>query len=197
MKSAAPRIPTATSPMSSPWWMRPILTAHPTMWPTWKTWRTWKTGCACLPPSTPPVTGIPSAHNGQNLYGYIGTQGTKYTLLMWELETVFGNNGSWGPGVDLFTVNGVDQNMQNIYNNPTFLRMYWRAMQELINGPLNVANSAPLLMAKYNAFHRKRPHRRKPRQRHRSRGFLRRKTASRRNWPSSMPPTFPSIQPSL
>jgi Lamin Tail Domain/CotH kinase protein len=89
---------------------------------------------------------------GQNLYGYIGTQGTKYTLLMWELETVFGNNGSWGPGVDLLTVNSVDSSMQSIYNNPTFLRMYWRAMQELVNGPLNVASSNPLLTAKYNAF---------------------------------------------
>ncbi len=30
--------------------------------------------------------------------------------------------------------------------------MYWRALQELVNGPLNVANSGPLLDAKYNAF---------------------------------------------
>jgi len=95
------------------------------------------------------------SQNAQNLFGYIGTQGTKYTLLMWELETVFGDiggNTSWGPGQDLFTVNGEDANMAAIYSNPTFLRMYWRAMQELLNGPLNVAYSAPLLAAKYNAF---------------------------------------------
>jgi hypothetical protein len=42
--------------------------------------------------------------------------------------------------------------MSAIYNNPTFLRMYWRALQELVNGPLNTAYSGPLLMAKYNAF---------------------------------------------
>ena len=30
--------------------------------------------------------------------------------------------------------------------------MYWRALQELVNGPLNVANSGPLLDAKYHAF---------------------------------------------
>jgi hypothetical protein len=30
--------------------------------------------------------------------------------------------------------------------------MYWRALQELVNGPLNVANSGPLLVAKYKAF---------------------------------------------
>ena len=33
--------------------------------------------------------------------------------------------------------------MAGIYNNPTFLRMYWRALEELVNGPLNVANSGP------------------------------------------------------
>jgi hypothetical protein len=65
---------------------------------------------------------------------------------------VFGNSGSWGPGQNLFTLNSEDANMTAIYNNPTFLRMYWRALQELVNGPLNVANSGPLLMAKYNAF---------------------------------------------
>jgi hypothetical protein len=92
------------------------------------------------------------SQNAQNLFGYIGTEGTKYTILMWELETIFGNNGGWAPGVDLLTVNGEDPNMQNIYNTPAFLRMSWRAMQELINGPFNVANTEPLLMAKYNAF---------------------------------------------
>jgi len=40
----------------------------------------------------------------------------------------------------------------DIYSNPTFARMYWRALQELVNGPLNLANTAPLCNAKYNAF---------------------------------------------
>src|SRR5208283_3744138 len=90
--------------------------------------------------------------NAQNLYGYIGTQGTKYALMMWDFNIVIGNSGSWGPGQDLFTVNGEDPNTQNIYNTPVFLRMYWRALQELVNGPLGVACSGPLLMAKFNAF---------------------------------------------
>ncbi len=94
------------------------------------------------------------AANGQNLFGYIGTQGTKYTLVMWEVESIFGstNNASWPPGQDLFTINGNDPNLQKIYNNPTFLRMYWRALQELVNGPLSVAVSGPLLDAKYHVF---------------------------------------------
>ncbi len=92
------------------------------------------------------------AQNAQNLYGYIGTQGTKYSLMMWDFNIVIGNSGSWGPGQDLFTVNGEDPNMSNIYNNPTFRRMYWRALQELVAGPLNPTNSGPLIDAKYKAF---------------------------------------------
>ncbi len=92
------------------------------------------------------------AQNAQNLYGYIGTKGTKYSLMMWDFNIVIGNSGSWGPGQNLFAINGQDANLAAIYNNPTFLRMYWRALQELVNGPLNVANSGPLLSAKYNTF---------------------------------------------
>src|SRR5438067_7019989 len=90
--------------------------------------------------------------NAQNLYGYIGTAGTKYSLLMFDFNIVIGNSGSWGPGQNLFSVNGSDPNTINIYNEPTFRRMYWRALQELVNGPLDVTKSGPLLDAKYNTF---------------------------------------------
>lgn len=92
------------------------------------------------------------AQNGQNLYGYIGTQGTKYSLLMWDFNIVFGNSGSWGPGENLFTLNSQDPNLTSVYNTPVFRRMYWRALQELVNGPMNTLNSGPLMDAKYNAF---------------------------------------------
>src|SRR5581483_11123586 len=90
------------------------------------------------------------AQNAQNLYGYLGTSTVKYSLLMWDFNIVIGNSGSWGPGANLFSGNGQDPNTENIYNNPTFRRMYWRALQELVNGPL--ANSGPMLDAKFNAF---------------------------------------------
>lgn len=88
--------------------------------------------------------------SGQNLYGYIGTQGTEYSLLMWDFNIVLGNSGSWGPGQNLFT--GSDPNVVHMYNTPEFRRMYLRALQELVNGPLDVAKTGPLLDAKYNAF---------------------------------------------
>jgi regulation of enolase protein 1 (concanavalin A-like superfamily) len=93
------------------------------------------------------------AQNGQNLYGYAGTLGTKYSLLMFDFNIVIGNQDfSWGPGQNLFDVNASDPYLNDIYNTPVFRRMYWRALQELVNGPLNVANSGPLLDAKYNTF---------------------------------------------
>jgi len=96
------------------------------------------------------------AQNEQNLYGYMGTQGTKYSLLMFDFNISLGLLGegytSWGPGQNLFYVNPSDPYMADLYSTPVFQRMYWRALQELVNGPLDTANSGPLLMAKYNAF---------------------------------------------
>lgn len=92
------------------------------------------------------------AQNAQNMYGYAGTLGTKYSLLMFDFNISIGNSGSWGPGQNLFAFNGADSNVQNIFNEPEFLRMYWRALQELVNGPLDVANSGPLIDAKYAAM---------------------------------------------
>src|SRR5438046_3264344 len=89
------------------------------------------------------------AQNAQNLYGYIGTRGTKYSLLMFDFNIVIGN-GSWGRGQNLFAVNGQDPNTANIYNEPTFSRMYWRALEELVNDPL--AHSGPMVDAKIVVF---------------------------------------------
>ncbi len=90
--------------------------------------------------------------SGQNLYGYAGNS-TKYSLLMFDFNIVFGNqNFSWGPGENLFNVNGSDPALVSVFNTPTFRRMYWRALGELDNGLLNTANSGPLLDAKYNTF---------------------------------------------
>ena len=96
------------------------------------------------------------AQNEQNMYGYIGTAGTKFTMLMWDFDICLGLPGegytSWLPGQDLFYVNPSDPYMSDIYNTPVFERMYWRALSELVNGPLDLANSGPLIEAKYAAF---------------------------------------------
>lgn len=91
-------------------------------------------------------------NNAQNLYGYIGTKGTRYTLMMFDFNIVLGNSGSWGPGENLFSYYSADSNLGRIYSNPEFRRMYLRALQELVDGPLDVARTGPLLDAKYDAF---------------------------------------------
>jgi hypothetical protein len=91
--------------------------------------------------------------SGQNLYPYIGTLGTKWTLLMFDFNIGLGIDGSYPPGEDLFENSAGDANIAGIYNNPTFLRMMWRAYGELIaNGPLNLSISVPLVNAKYAAL---------------------------------------------
>jgi hypothetical protein len=89
----------------------------------------------------------------QNMYGYIGASGTKYTLMPWDLNIDLGGPQSWGPGQNLLVYDGNDPNLGIIYQTPAFLRMYWRAQQILVNGALNInLYTGPLMKAKYNAF---------------------------------------------
>jgi hypothetical protein len=70
--------------------------------------------------------------------------------MMFDFNIVLGNSGSWDAGQSLFVSS--DSNLGKMYSNPTFRRMYLRALQELVKGPLTATNSAPLIDAKYNAF---------------------------------------------
>jgi hypothetical protein len=89
----------------------------------------------------------------QNMYGYIGVNGTKYTLMPWDLNIDLGGPQSWPPGQDLLVYDPSDPNLGQIFQTPAFLRMYWRAQQELVNGPLNVnLFTGALVNAKYDAF---------------------------------------------
>ena len=64
--------------------------------------------------------------NGQNLYGYIGAAGTKYSLLMWDFNIVIGSQNSaaqvwaWPPGQYLFTGDDSDPYLEDVYLNSTF-----------------------------------------------------------------------------
>jgi Lamin Tail Domain/Immunoglobulin domain len=89
----------------------------------------------------------------QNMYGYAGANGTKYTLMPWDLNIDLGGPESWSPGEDLLVYDPSDPNLGMIYSTPAFLRMYWRAQEELVNGPLDVSlTTGPLVNAKYNTF---------------------------------------------
>jgi hypothetical protein len=91
------------------------------------------------------------SQNEQNMYGYKPLAGG-WTLFIWDMNIVLGNSGSWGPGQELFTVNGADGPMQRIYSNPPFRRAYWRALREIATGPMDSTRINPILDAKYAAF---------------------------------------------
>ena len=89
----------------------------------------------------------------QNMYCYVGANGTRFTLMPWDLNIDLGGPQSRAPGQDLLVYDPRDANLGLIYHTPAFLRMYWRAQQELVNGALNTAGfTGSLLNAKYNAF---------------------------------------------
>jgi hypothetical protein len=90
------------------------------------------------------------SRNSQNMYGYVSPE-TKWTLMIWDMNIVIGN-GSSAQGQNLFEITGGGANMQKIYDNPTFRRMYLRALKELCNGAFLPANMDPLLDSKYAAY---------------------------------------------
>jgi hypothetical protein len=89
--------------------------------------------------------------NEQNMYGYKPLNGG-WTLFIWDMNIVLGNSGSWGPGENLFAINGADGPMQRLYNNPPFRRAYWRALREIATVPMDSTRINPILDAKYAAF---------------------------------------------
>jgi hypothetical protein len=90
--------------------------------------------------------------NAQNMYGYKPTHG-KWNLMIWDMNIVLGNSGSWGAGVNLVgTYTSGEDTMQTIYANPKFRRMFFRGLKELATGPMVAANVATLLDAKYAAY---------------------------------------------
>ncbi len=88
--------------------------------------------------------------NGQNIFGWVSPQ-HRWTMFMFDLNIVLGNRISWGPGQNLLTNPG-DAGWQKIYNTPEFMRMYWRALEELVNGAMTASAINPVLEAKYTAF---------------------------------------------
>lgn len=91
------------------------------------------------------------SQNSQNMYGYKPTNG-KWQLLIWDMNIVLGNSGSWAAGQNLFVSSGGGANMTKLYDNPKFRRMYLRALKELCNGAFLSANLDPVLDSKFAAY---------------------------------------------
>ncbi|HKS38498.1 MAG TPA: lamin tail domain-containing protein, partial [Verrucomicrobiae bacterium] len=86
--------------------------------------------------------------NGQNMYAYKPQHGT-WKLFIWDLDIALGGISD-PPTSSLFAVS--DTVIGRMYNTPAFRRIYWRAMRDAVNGPLNPTNANPVLDAKYAVF---------------------------------------------
>jgi hypothetical protein len=91
---------------------------------------------------------------GKNMYAYLppGGQWQLYLCdLDWLMLAAPLHISSYAPSTaPLF--NSEDPTISRMYAFPPFLRAYWRAVQDAVNGPLAAANCNPLMDAKYQSL---------------------------------------------
>lgn len=85
---------------------------------------------------------------GKNSYLYL-PPGGRWKIVPWDIDFVLGSGGD-GPTADVF--GSVDPTVSTLWNTPVFRRMYWRAFQDAINGPLREAEFLPMLEGRYRAL---------------------------------------------
>ncbi len=83
---------------------------------------------------------------GQNMYAYKPPHGL-WNLLIWDIDFAFFAQGATS---DLFSIGGA--NTGPINTHPPFARIYWQALIQAANGPLQSSQSNKILDARYNAF---------------------------------------------
>jgi hypothetical protein len=87
--------------------------------------------------------------NAKNTYLYKPLTDT-WKLLCWDFDVGLGVFND-PPDAPLFP-NNVDPTMQRMYAHPAFVRAYWRALEEALNGFFQAQFIDPILDAKYAAF---------------------------------------------
>ena len=132
------------------------------------------------------------AQNGQNLYGYIGTLGTKYSLLMWDFNIVIGN-GALGAGTESFHRQRPGSLHRGHLQQPDLPAHVLARVAGTGQRTAQCRQQRPADRRQIQRLHRQWPERRKSQRQHRTLALPRRKPASPRNWPPSMPPISPSI----
>ncbi len=89
---------------------------------------------------------------GKNMYGYKPSQG-KWQLYMFDLDWLMlaaATSGRTAGTANLFLAD--DPTITRMYAYPPFVRAYWRAVQDAVNGPLIAANCNPVMDAKYQSL---------------------------------------------
>ena len=88
---------------------------------------------------------------GKNMYAYKPTEGP-WKLLLWDLDLVLGK-GSDGTQQNLFDTGGEgDATVARMFQHPPFVREFWCALQELVDGPMRPENYSYLVDARYQSF---------------------------------------------
>ncbi|MCC7375888.1 MAG: lamin tail domain-containing protein [Verrucomicrobiales bacterium] len=87
-------------------------------------------------------------NRGKNSYLYL-PRDSRWKIIPWDIDFVLGSGGD-GPTADVF--GSVDPVISKLWNTPAFLRMYWRAFQDAVNGPLLAEKIGPLLEGRYAAL---------------------------------------------
>lgn len=91
---------------------------------------------------------------GKNMYAYKPASG-KWQLYMFDLDWLMlvsaRRGASYLPGAaPLF--NSQDPTVSRMYSHPPFVRAYWRAVEDAINGPFDPAKYIPVMDAKYQSL---------------------------------------------
>ncbi|HEX5218058.1 MAG TPA: lamin tail domain-containing protein [Verrucomicrobiae bacterium] len=91
---------------------------------------------------------------GKNMYMYKPLDG-KWQLYMFDLDwlmLVAAPHGAGGPPNSAPLFNSEDPTISRMYAHPPFARAYWRAVEDAINGPFNLAKYGPVMDAKYQSL---------------------------------------------
>jgi hypothetical protein len=87
-------------------------------------------------------------NRGKNMYAY-KPRDSGWVLMPWDIDFVF-NYGADGVTTPLF--GGNEPLVNRMKDHPPFRRVFWRALEDAVNGPMVLANITPMLTAKYNAL---------------------------------------------
>ncbi len=86
---------------------------------------------------------------GKNAFIYKGYN-TKWKYLLWDLDLGFGIERNYNAG--LFSEISDPVLNDKFFQEPAFRRSYWRALKDLVDGPMAAENFDPVADAYYNAF---------------------------------------------
>ncbi|HEY5913330.1 MAG TPA: lamin tail domain-containing protein [Verrucomicrobiae bacterium] len=91
---------------------------------------------------------------GKNMYAFL-PKGGKWALYMFDLDWLMLAAPRYRADYAASTAplfESEDPTIARMYSFPPFLRAYWRAVQDAIDGPLAAANCNPLMDAKYRSL---------------------------------------------